>query len=154
MAVTSVPLSAARSSISCGTRPTTTVSQPSPTTSNSGAAAAPWPSGRPVSSAARSVTFVPSGGVNSNSRSGCGPNRISEKPTSNAGSVVPWVSTDMRSGSRSSASTATRTSRSSVRSSGFGVSTSSYAARPATLAVPSTDTSEVSFSRSTTWVAA
>ena len=71
------------------------------------------------------MTVAPGGGVKANNVGSCGPNASSVKPTCRAGSVEPVASTVSRRGIRFSASTATRTSRSSVRSVGAGVSTSS-----------------------------
>ena len=104
--------------VSAGLRMILTVSQPSPTVVLSGRAC--W-----ASRAGASVTVAPGGGVKVNSAGSCGPKFSSVKPTCRAGSVDPAASTVNRSGIRFSASTATRTSRSSVRSVGAGVSTSS-----------------------------
>ena len=71
------------------------------------------------------MTVAPGGGVNVKSAGSCGPNVRSVKPTCSAGPLDPVASTVRRSGIRFSASTAIRTSRSSVRSVGAGVSTSS-----------------------------
>ena len=118
----------------------TTVSQPSPTTLTSCLAC----SARSLSFwsilGVFSCTLAPFGGVKVKRSAGCWVNSMSLNATSSAGVDVPLLSTDTRSGIRVCESTATRISRSSVRSVGFGVRTSSYAGRPATVAVPSTDT--------------
>ena len=102
-----------------GLRMIFTASQPSPTV---------VASGRAVASRVRagaSVTVAPGGGVKVNRAGSCAPKVRSLKPTCSAGSAEPVASTVSRSGIRFSASTATRTSRSRVRSVGAGVSTSS-----------------------------
>ena len=72
------------------------------------------------------VTLAPAGGVNSNSFESCAPTLISLKPTCAAGSrSCRWSARRPAAASCSSESTAIRTSRISVFSLAFGVSTSS-----------------------------
>lgn len=120
--------------------PVTTVSQPSPTSLVSCLASFASALSRSSILACFSVTFAPLGGVKANRSADWSANSILLNASSSAGAVVPLLSTESRSGIRVCESTATRISRSSVRSVGFGVRTSSYAGRSATVAVPSTAT--------------